>query len=312
MARVRSMRAPRAGARARFLSRRTLVLYAVMLPTLVVIGLFAYYPAITGMVFSFFHWRPGYESDFLGLANYERMLTDRIWWTSFLNLLVIFVFGIATWVVPFLAAELVISLSGERLRFVFRALLVAPIAFPQMVTFLIWGFFYDPSRGVINGFLRGVGLPDLAHNWLGDPGTALLALMFIGFPWIAGLPFLIFLTGLQNIPQEIFDAAALDGVGRFRRVFAIDVPIIGRQIALLGFIAVIATLQYGMAAYVLTGGGPDNSTQVPILRMLAAAFNGGDWGYAATLSTTLFLVIATIGLLVVASRSLGKAVRGKA
>lgn len=291
--------------------RRAAVLYIVLLPSIVLIVLFAYYPAITGMFFSFFDWNPGFTSTFLGLDNYVRMLGDRVWWASFINLGIIFVFGIATWIVPFIAAELVISLSRERLRFVFRTLLIAPIAFPQIVTLLLWGFFYDPSSGVINTFLRAIGLPDLAHNWLGDPATALLALMFIGFPWVAGLPFLVFLTGLQNIPQEIFDAAALDGVGRVRRVFSIDLPILANQVALLGFLAVIATLQYGMAAFILTGGGPDNATQVPILRMLSAAFNGGDWGYAATLSTTLFLVTLTLGLIVVVGRKIGRSAGAK-
>ena len=302
----------RTGLKRRGMRRRTLVLYVVLLPTLVVIGLFAYYPALTGMFYSFFDWKPGYTSEFLGLDNYARMLTDRTWWASFINLGIIFVFGIATWIIPFTAAELVISLTSERLRFIFRTLLIAPIAFPQIVTLLVWGFFYDPANGVINSFLRAIGLPDLAHNWLGDPATALLALMFIGFPWIAGLPFLIFLTGLQNIPSEIFDAAALDGVGRLRRVFSIDLPIMANQVALLGFLAVIATLQYGMAAFILTGGGPDNSTQVPILRMLSAAFNGGDWGYAATLSTTLFLVTLSLAMIAIASRSIGRSFRAKA
>ncbi len=298
--------------RRRSASRRTLVSYAVLLPVLLVIGLFAYYPALSGIFYSFFDWRPGFASEFLGTENYERMFADKVWWASFINLGIIFVFGILTWIVPFIAAELVISLSRERLRFVFRTLLIAPIAFPQMVTLLVWGFFYDPSNGVINSFLRGIGLPGLAQNWLGDPSTALWALLFIGFPWIAGIPFLIFLTGLQNIPAEVFDAAALDGVGRFRRVFSIDLPMMANQLALLAFLAVISTLQYGMAAFILTGGGPDNATQVPILRMLSAAFNGGDWGYAATLSTTLFLVTVAFGLIVLLSRSLGKGYRARA
>lgn len=283
---------------------RNIALYAVLLPTLLAIGVFAYIPALNGMFYSFFDWRPGFTSEFLGLENYVRMLGDTVWWGSFANLAIIFVFGIGTWIVPFIVAEMVTSLSTERLRFVFRTLLIAPIAFPQMVTLLVWGFFYDPQGGVINTALRQLGLDGLAHNWLGDPATALLALLFIGFPWIAGIPFLVFLTALQNIPREIFDAAALDGVGRIRRVFTIDLPLMSSQLGLLAFLAVISTLQYGMAAFILTGGGPDNATQVPILRMLSAAFNGGDWGYAATLSTTLFLISLLVVVLVLATRNL--------
>lgn len=288
---------------------RNIALYLVLLPTLLAIGVFAYIPALNGMFYSFFDWRPGFTSEFLGLDNYLRMFGDTVWWGSFVNLAIIFVFGIGTWIVPFIVAEMVTSLSTERLRFVFRTLLIAPIAFPQMVTLLVWGFFYDPQGGVINTALRQLGLDGLAHNWLGDPATALLALLFIGFPWIAGIPFLVFLTALQNIPREIFDAAALDGVGRIRRVFTIDLPLMSSQLGLLAFLAVISTLQYGMAAFILTGGGPDNATQVPILRMLSAAFNGGDWGYAATLSTTLFLISLLAVVLVLATRNLRRTPR---
>lgn len=286
-------------------------LYAVLFPTLVAIGVFAYYPALSGMFYSLFDWKPGFTSEFIGIDNYVRMLGDSVWWASFWNLAIIFVFGIATWVVPFIAAEMVTSLSTERMRFVFRTLLIAPIAFPQMVTLLVWGFFYDPQSGVINTALRQVGLPDLAHNWLGDPATALLALLFIGFPWVAGIPFLVFVTALQNIPREIFDAASLDGVGRVRRVFTIDLPLMSSQLGLLSFLAVISTLQYGMAAFILTGGGPDNATQVPILRMLSAAFNGGDWGYAAALCTTLFLISLLVVVIVLSTRTLRRTPRGR-
>jgi raffinose/stachyose/melibiose transport system permease protein len=288
-------------ARRRNRSRTTFWSYVVLIPALVLLAVFAYYPAVNAIVFSFFTWRPGFTSTFIGLDNYIRMLGDHVWWESFANLGFVLVFGVVTWVIPFIAAELLISLSRERARFVFRTLLIAPIAFPQIVTLLLWGFMYDPSNGVLNSLLRSIGLGDLTQNWLGDPATALLALVFIGFPWVAGLPFLIFLTALQNIPSEVFDAAALDGVGRLRRIIHIDLPMMANQLVLLAFLAVISTLQYGMAAFILTGGGPDNATQFPILRMLASAFQGRDWGYAAALSTTLFCITLALGVFLLGS-----------
>lgn len=183
-----------------------------------------------------------------------------------------------------------ITLRSQRAQFIFRTLLIAPLAFPGVVTVLVWDFMYDPNDGVINRFLKGIGLASLAHNWVGEPNTALPALLAIGFPWIASLPFLIFLSQLQNIPAELFEAAALDGAGRLRRFVSIDLPLLARQIRLLFFLATISVLQYGFAAYLVTQGGPDNATQVPVLRMLGVAFQGQEWGYAATLSTVLFLI----------------------
>ncbi|HEY6739907.1 MAG TPA: sugar ABC transporter permease [Actinopolymorphaceae bacterium] len=264
--------------------------YVALLPTFVVLGLLSYYPAISGIYHSFFEWRPGFDSPFVGLDNYLTMLSDDLWWRSFSNIGIIFVFGFVTWILPLLAAELVISLRSERLQFLFRTLLIAPMAFPGVVTALVWSFVYDPNDGVLNRGLEAIGLGSLAHNWVGDPKTALAALLFIGFPWIAGLPFLVFLTTLQNVPTEIFEASALDGAGRWRRFWYVDLPLMASQLRLLFFLAMIGVLQYGFIAYLVTSGGPDNATQVPILRMLGVAFQGSDWGYAATLSTTLFVM----------------------
>lgn len=278
-------------------------LYLILLPTFALLGIFNYYPDINGLVHSFFDWRPGYTSPFVGLQNYVQMIHDSVWWTSFAHIGIIFVFGCTVmWAIPLLAAELVITLSGRRAQFIFQTLLIVPMAFPSIVTVLLWEFLYDPNVGVINTFLKDLGLGALAQNWLGNPHIALLALIFIGFPWIAGLPFLIFLSGLKNVPIEIFDAAMMDGAGRLRRFRYIDLPLLLRQLRLLLFLAVIQVLQYGFAAYVVTLGGPGNATQVPVLQMLATAFQEDNWGYAATLSTVLFFLMLVFGALTVLLR----------
>ncbi|MCX4843876.1 sugar ABC transporter permease [Streptomyces sp. NBC_00257] len=267
--------------------------YLGLLPTFALLGVLAYYPAVSGVYHSFFDWRPGFDSPFVGFDNYRTMFADDLWWDSFKNLGYIFVVSVTVmWVLPLLAAELVISLRSERLQFVFRTLLIAPLAFPGVVTVLVWSFVFDPNDGMLNQGLSAIGLGSLAHNWVGDPSTALASLLLIGFPWVASLPFLVFLTALQNIPKEVYEAASLDGCGRLRRVLTIDLPLMASQIKLLFFLATISVLQFGFAAYLVTGGGPDNATQVPVLRMLGVAFEGSDWGYAATLSTTLFVITA--------------------
>lgn len=274
--------------------------YLALLPLFATLAVFAYYPAASGIWHSFYEWRPGFDSPFVGLDNYVTMFGDDLWWKSFRNLGFIFVFGVTiAWAIPLLAAELVISLESKRAQFVFRTLLIAPMAFPGVVTVLLWAAMYEPNNGVINRVLKGVGLDGLAQNWVGDPHFALASLLFIGFPFVAGLPFLVFLTTLQNVSSEVFEAAALDGCGRLRRLTAIDLPLMASQLKLLVFLATISVLQYGFAAYLLTGGGPDNATQVPVLRMLGVAFQGSDWGYAAALSTTLFVMTILLSIVIV-------------
>ncbi|MFI6802655.1 carbohydrate ABC transporter permease [Streptosporangium canum] len=271
--------------------------YLVLLPTFAALAVFAYYPALSGMLHSLYEWRPGFTSPFVGLENYVTMFGDDLWWASFRNIGIIFVWAVTLmWVFPLLAAELVMSLSSERLRFVFRTLLILPLAFPAVVNVLLWQFMYDPRDGVVNSLLRAVGLDGLASNWIGDPDTALTALMTVGFPWVASLPFLVFLSALQNVPAEIYQAAEVDGAGRLRRLWSIDLPMMLRDVKLLLVMAVIAVLQYGMQAHIMTMGGPDNATQVPVLRMLDAAFLDTDWGYAAALGTVLFVLTLAVSV----------------
>lgn len=273
--------------------------YLALAPLFAVLILFQYYPAVSGIVYSFFDWNPAGTSEFLGLTNYDTMLADSIWWLSFRNLGFIFIFGIVSWIVPIVTAELLITLRSERAQHIFRTLLIVPMAFPGAVTALVWSFMYHPNDGVINRLLGVVHLESLQQNWVGDPDLALVSLLFIGFPFVAGLPFLIFYTGLLNVPREIYEAASLDGVGRIRRVFTIDLPLLTSQVKILVFLAVVGTLQYGFMAYIVTSGGPDNVTMVPLLRMLNVAYQGGDWGYAAALSTTLFAITLAFSCVIV-------------
>ncbi|WP_198664443.1 carbohydrate ABC transporter permease [Jiangella endophytica] len=288
-------------------------LYLALLPLALVLGVVEYYPALSGIWYSFFDWNPGGDSPFIGLDNYSRMMGDHIWWQSFRVLGAIFLFAIASWVFPLLGAELLISLRNERAAFVYRTLLIAPMAFPGVVTALVWSFMYHPNDGVINTMLTTIGLGNLAQNWLGDPSIALIALLFVGFPFVAGLQFLVFYSTLQNVPKEIFEAAGIDGVGRLRRFWHIDLPLMATQVRLLFVLTIINTLQYGFVAYLLTAGGPDNATMVPVLRMLNVAFQGQDWGFAAALSTTLFLLTLAFSAIaaLVGRRSSISNVRGR-
>lgn len=277
-------------------------IYLTLLPLALIVGVFSYYPALSAIFWSFFHWNPTSESVPVGFGNYVTMFQDQIWWTSFRNLGYIFVFSVVSWTIPLLAAELLISLKSARWQFVMRTLLIIPMAFPAVVTALVWGFFYSPNDGVINQTLKAIGLGALAQNWTGQGSTALLSLLFVGFPFIAGLPFLIFYSSLQNIPTEVLEAAQLDGVGRVARFWQIDLPLMASQVRILIFLVIVGTLQYGLVAAVLTAGGPNNATMVPILRMIDVAFQGGDWGYSAALSTALFFITLAFGAVVVLVR----------
>jgi len=253
--------------------RRSWGLYLALAPTLLLIAVFAYWPTVNGFIQSFFSSTNTQVNVFVGLDNYSQLLNDSVFWGGFLNAIKYFVFGITVgWILPFVTAELLITLSSMRLQYILRTALILPMAFPAAVFGFVWSFLYDPNVGVFNAFLKGVGLGGLAHNWLGDPHTALGALMVIGFPIMfisggGGLPFLLLLAGLQNIEREVLEAASIDGCGRVRRIVAIDLPLLGSQFGLLFMLALVGFTQAGAITLLLTtSGGPAYATMAPLVR----------------------------------------------
>jgi ABC-type sugar transport system permease subunit len=232
-----------------------------------------------------------------------------VFWNGFQNLLKYFVYGLTVgWFFPFVAAELLISLSSPRWQFILRTALLLPMAFPVAVVGFTWQALYnaDPSnQGVFNVILGDIGLSGLEQNWLGDPKLALYCLMFMGFPYIAGLVFLLLLGGLQSIPGEVLEAASIDGCSRLRRVFAIDLPLLGDQFRLLFMLALIGFPTGGSITLLLvTNGGPAFSTMVPIVWLIQSGISAGNFGYAAAMGNCLFLIAVLCSLLFLGAQRL--------
>lgn len=288
--------------------RRAWRLYLALLPTLALIAIFAYWPTINGIILSFYNSTNTETNVFVGLDNYRQLLGDTVYWNAFGAAIKYFVFGITVgWVLPFTIAELLISLSSARWQYMLRTALILPLAFPATVFGFVWSFLYDPNIGVFNTFLRGVGLSGLAQNWLGDPSTALGSLMVIGFPIafissgvIGGLPFLLLLSGLQSISHEVLEAAEIDGCGRLRRVFVMDIPLLGTQFSLLFMLSLIGFTQAGSITLLLvTNGGPAYATMTPLVWLIQAGVSVGNFGYGAAMGEVLlaFSVILSMSFL---------------
>ena len=140
-------------------------LYLALAPTLILIAVFAYWPTVNGFIQSVFNSTNTQTNVFVGLDNYSQLLSDSVFWGSFVNAIKYFVFGITIgWLLPFVTAELLISLSNVRLQYILRTALILPMAFPAAVFGFVWSFLYDPNVGVINTFLNGVGLSGLSHK----------------------------------------------------------------------------------------------------------------------------------------------------
>lgn len=266
--------------------------YLFLTPSFVLLILFSYYPIASAITHSFTEWKGSGDSTFIGLANFRELFKDDILRDSVGNMVKLLLGGIViSLTVPLAVAELIFSLRSPRAQYLYRVLFVVPMVVPGVVVLLIWGFIYDNNLGLLNQALDVLGLGGLKHAWLGEPGLALYALLFIGFPWVGGFGLLVYYAGLQNIPQDVFDSCRIDGATGLARFRFIDLPLLMGQVKLLVVLGVIGGLQGFQTQLLLSNGGPAYATMVPGMHMYQNAMSFDRMGYACAIGVVLFLVI---------------------
>ncbi|MBJ9990868.1 DUF5711 family protein [Paenibacillus sp. S28] len=270
-------------------------IYLGLAPTFILVFVFLYYPAFSGLFHSLYDWQPGGRTTFVGLANFERMIHDPYVIKGMGNLLILIITGLIKAIIPALiTAELIFHLRSKRLQYGFRTAFTASMVIPGVALLLIWQNLYDPNVGLINNVLELIGLGSWAHGWLGDPNTALWAIIFIGFPFIGILQLLVFYAGLLSIPNELIESAKMDGANLWRIIRSIHLPLLGGQFKFLIILTLIGIIQDFNGIMIVTGGGPMDSTYVPALQMYYAATKFNDLGYASALGVSMFLAILAI------------------
>lgn len=273
--------------------------YLFILPTIVLIVVFSYYPAASSLYYSFTDYTLRAAPNWVGLDNFRQILFhDSYFRVGLLNMLIITVTSfIKAITVPLLAAELVYWLKNRVSQYVFRTIFVLSTVVPGLVLTLLWKRVYDDD-GALNAFLRLIGLGSWTHSWLGDDKTALWAVIGVGFPYLAAFPFLILLGGLLAINRDLYDSAAIDGATRWQQFIHIDLAHLRPQLRILAFFAVAGSVEGFAGIFLLTQGGPGSATYVPALEMYLR-ISGGDLGYAAAIGAILFVLILllTIGVL---------------
>ncbi|MBI4790075.1 MAG: sugar ABC transporter permease [Chloroflexi bacterium] len=249
----------------------------------------------SGLIHSFTYWDIK-QTIWIGLENYQRMFNDPAALTAWRNMLTILVSQLViVCTFPLLGAALVAHLRPGLAQFWWRMTFIMPIVVPATVVVFVWRWFYGPDGGV-NTLLRAAGLGNWAHLWLGENATALWAIIFTGFPWIAGLNFLLYLAALQAVPEELLDAARVDGASALRRFFQIELPLIRNQMRVLIVLTFIFYLRSFDAPLIMTNGGPGTAgTLVPGLQMYRAVRDDLDLGYGSAIGIVLF--IATLALM---------------
>jgi ABC-type sugar transport system permease subunit len=265
------------------------VLTVLLLPSLVLIGVFSYYPAVRSLIGGFYQWNGFSPPTYAGVSQFKEYLQSPTFGTEAKNLAIL-VGGsvLITLVSQFTAAEIVSHLP-RRAASVAKYLLVLPIVLPPLVLIEVWAYLFQPGSGLLDKVFGAVGLPQ--STWLANPRLALVSILLVGFPWISNLGFLIFLGGLQNLPRDVLDAGRLDGMSALRRVFAVDIPLLMPQFRIVVILSGIFAVQNFIPILLLTNGGPGTATLVPGLDMYQSAFSNDQYGYGMAIGTLLFVVM---------------------
>ncbi len=279
--------------------RHTLVCYAVLLPSLVLLTVFVYIPVSWAFVGSLFRFEVGGKSEFVGVDNFvDFLFKDPVTWPAFGNMIFLTAFGVLVRLtVPLIVAKLIHALPKENWRYFYRIVFLVPIVVPGVAIQLIWGGLVYAEHGIVNETLRALGLEHWAQGWLSNPRTALLAVACIGFPFVGGFDVLIYYAGLSTIPESVHEAAWLEGCTGVRKFLLIDIPMVMSQLKLILILTIIGGFQGFEGLFILTRGGPGFKTTVPGLWMYLNAFSFQRMGYACAIGVVLFVLIFGLTLL---------------
>jgi multiple sugar transport system permease protein len=264
--------------------------YLFILPSFLHLLIFLLIPVGFSFFLSFRDWdQPRFQdAPYIGLENYDFLMGDKRFWHAMGNTAYYTALSVPLGMALSLA---VAAILNQKLRGVnlFRILFFIPVISSWVAVSIIWVTLLDPNVGIVNYLLKLVGLPSV--NWLGDPRSAMPSLVLISIWKGLGFQMIIWLSGLQGIPQELYEAASIDGANRWQSFWGITLPLLTPTTLFLAVTGVIGSFQVFAPVYVITKGGPLGSTDVAMFHIYQRAFQNFDFGYASAQSWVLFAVI---------------------
>lgn len=263
-------------------------------PFLVVYALFVLWPVVYGLYMSLFNASlTGSTGEFVGLRNWNELFGDGAMWSSLWHTVYFTVLSTP----PLVVIGLVMALLTNRampLRWLWRFSFFTPFLLPVGVVALVWVFLFQPDFGFIDSVLKALGLGQV--NWLTDPKIAMLSIVITTVWWTVGFNFLLYLAALQNIPQELYDAAALDGAGWWRRLWRVELPLLRRITGLVVVLQLLASLKIFDQVYLMVWGGPNNATRPVVQYIYESGFTNFRIGYAAAVSYFFLALVLIVSL----------------
>jgi raffinose/stachyose/melibiose transport system permease protein len=266
-----------------------------MLPALALYGLFVLFPIVQAARFSVFDWNGLKAMDhFVGLANFQRALGDPVFLGAVSHNAFIIILSLAVQI-P-LALSLALMLNRRfRGRAILRLIFFAPYVIAEVITAIVWSLLLQPN-GLAEHVMTAIGLGDAYEPWLASRDTVLIAMFFIITWKYFGFHMILLLAGLQGIPRELEEAAAIDGASRWQGIRYVILPLLGPTIRVSVFLSIIGSIQLFDLVWVTTRGGPVNASNTMAVYMFDRGFVRFQFGYGSAVAVILFLICFALAL----------------
>src|SRR5437899_9115491 len=268
--------------------------YGFLAPALIVIVAFCVVPVVASLALSFTDFDVYAVADhrqlrFVGLANYAHLLADPRWWIALRNTTYFVLVGGPLSVAASLGAALLVDARLARWKGFFRTVFFLPVVTTLVAVAVVWRYLYHPRFGLLNRGLALVGLGPI--DWLGDPAWAMPAIILLAVWKNFGFNMIIFVAGLQNVPERLYEAARIDGAGAWQEFRRVTLPMLAPTFVFVGVVTMIGYFQLFAEPYVMTQGGPADSTLSVVLLMYEEGFRWWTMGHGAAIAFVLFAII---------------------
>jgi len=277
--------------------RDNLSIFLFLLPALVLFLLFVIYPIFQSIYYSLFDWKGfGPAEDFVGLDNFRNILSDKVFLITLRNAFLLIVFSL---IIQLPLSLMLAVMVGRDLpgRAFFRTIFFMPYVISEVITAIMWVFLYNPNpeRGFINAVIVSLGAE--AQPWLGDT-TLVLPALFMALTWkYFGFHMLLYMAGLQNIPQEIEEAGRIDGANALQNFLYITLPLLGSTIRTSVYLSVLGSIQQFILVWIMSKGGPVNASETLATYMIRFGFVRFQLGYGSAVAIYMFLICVTFSLI---------------
>lgn len=273
--------------------RKALLGYLFLAPTIIGILVFTAGPVLFSFVLSLFRWNVFSPPEWVGAANYTRMFTDGRALTGFWNSFIFVFFAVALQVTLGLILAMILQTRMPTwLRYTYRTSFLLPMLMSGAATAIVLGYMLHKEFGAVNYYLGRLGIPPIP--WLTEPGWAMVSII-LSYLWLStGFAMILFIGGLTNISTEILDAADVDGARGLTRFWNITLPLVSPTLLFAAITGVIGGLQVFDLPYIMTRGGPGDSTRTAVMVMYESAFKNMEIGYGSTIAVVLFLIILAV------------------